>query len=104
MDPEKDLVTHLVVWHVLLLSLDHFLLLLNVLRVVTQSRFNQSIPVLGVQLSQLLLFFEPELELLVIGLHVEGRVVLEKLLNLQQSFVPLIESFSKKGDRLVQGS
>jgi hypothetical protein len=87
-----------------LFCLDHFFLLLDVLRVATEPGLDQPVPILCIKFGELLLLFQSLLELFIVSLHVEIRIVLEKFLNFQEPFVPLIGCFGKESDRLMQSS
>lgn len=89
MDPEKDLVADVLERSALLILNDHFGLGLDEFGVIAQSGLDHPFAVLGVEFVEELLLFEALLEFLVVGLHIEVRVVLEELLNLKQPLVPL---------------
>lgn len=80
---------------------DNFSLGPDEFRVVSQPGLDHPLPVLGIKFVEELLLFEALLELLVVGLHIEVGVVLEELLYLEQSLIPILLFFCEKGDRLM---
>jgi len=103
-EPEHDLVADGFEGDLALLSNDHVPLLLDVLGVVAEAGLDHPVAVLGVELVELLLLLESELELLVVGLHVEGGVLLVEGFDLEQPVVAFGGGLPEEGDGLVEFS
>lgn len=71
---------------------------------ISQSGLNHPFPVLSIKLVELLLFFKFELELLIVGLHIESWMLCIECLYFQQPLISLAGCFTKKSDRLMKSS
>ena len=104
MQPKKDLIAHIFEADFFLIFEDHLCFLLDELRIISQTGFNQSVSVLGIEISEFFLFFESLLELFIVGLHIEGGVLLAEVFNFEHSLISFSFCLCEESDGLMQSS
>jgi len=102
MNPQNDLITHILKRHILFISKDHLRLSFDKKWIISEFGFDEPISVFGIKLCKVNLLLKFILKLFVVVFHVESGVILIELLYFLQSLIPFDVCFSKESDRLVK--
>jgi hypothetical protein len=104
MQPKKNFIAHIFEADFFLIFEDHLCFLLDELRIISQTGFDQSVSVLGIEISEFFLFFESLLKLFIVGLHIEGGVLLAEVFNFEHSLISFSFCLCEESDWLMQSS